>query len=120
MENLPKTAKGIARLATAEDIAKEDSKYVLAADNDSILLSDVDDILIPNLPDFGYTHPNLHRRIDLEAVGSSETDYPFMPRDKDGIPYNQNIVIGVWDGLHSYRTTETYTHDEESTTCEIP
>lgn len=57
----------------------------------------------------GYTNPNLHRRIDPKdpEEGSEET----RPRD---------YIIGIYDGLHSIRRTETFYHDEESTTCEIP
>ena len=57
----------------------------------------------------GFTNPNLHRRIDPQqpAPGSGEV----APKD---------YIIGVYDGLHSYRTEIINTHDEESTTCEIP
>ena len=57
----------------------------------------------------GFTNPNLHRRIDPHepAAGSGET----APRD---------YIIGVYDGLHSYRTETIHYHDEESTTSEIP
>lgn len=57
----------------------------------------------------GFTNPNLHRRIDPQqpAAGSAET----APRD---------YLIGVYDGLHSYRTETIHYHDEESTTSEIP
>lgn len=168
MTAIPSTAKGAARLATEEEIAREDSKYILVSDAGLTLLTDSGDIFVPNVADFGYTHPNLHRRIYLDAPYEAAPDYftyvadmatesnsplvtegsvnlqgeragswadmtaengtpdpavhtyPLMPFDKDGIPYDQDIVLGVWDGLHSYRTTTTYTHDEESTTCEIP
>lgn len=68
----------------------------------------------------GYTHPNLHRTIDLDPVIEPGKEYPFIYKDENGVPYKQNIKLGTWDGIHSYRTTETITHDEESTTCEIP
>ena len=57
----------------------------------------------------GLTNPNLHRRIDPHepTEGSKET----APR---------NYIIGVYDGLHSYRTETIHYHDEESTTSEIP
>ena len=57
----------------------------------------------------GFTNPNLHRRIDphAHAQGSEEV----APRD---------YLIGVYDGLHSYRTETIHYHDEESTTSEIP
>ena len=67
-----------------------------------------------------YTNPDLHRRVDMDAEIPQGSDYSFVQYDEDGNPYKQDIVIGVWDGIHSYRTTTTYTHDEESTTCEIP
>lgn len=47
----------------------------------------------------GFTHPNLHRRID--------TDEP------------EKYELGIY-GLDSYRLTDTSLHDEESTTSEIP
>lgn len=57
----------------------------------------------------GFTNPNLHRRIDPKTPepGSQEV----APRD---------YVLGVYDGVHSYRTETIHYHDEESTTCEIP
>ena len=70
--------------------------------------------------ELGYTNPNLHRRIDLDPIIEPGQEYAFIYRDKDGVPYKQDITLSIWDGLHSYRTTETITHDEESTTCEIP
>lgn len=58
--------------------------------------------------DLGFTHPNLHRRYkQIQPSDSRET----APRD---------YSLGVYDGIHSYRTTEIHYHDEESTTCEIP
>ena len=60
------------------------------------------------LDELGYTHPNLHRRVDPQT--------PEDPRETRPREY----TLGVWDGQHSYRTTETFYHDEESTTCEIP
>lgn len=89
---LPKTARGAAVEMTEEEAANERR----------------------------YTHPDLHRRVDVDATGDPGTDYPLMPRDADGNPYQQRIKLGIWDGVNSYRLTETYTHDEESETCEIP
>ena len=120
MVEIPKTARGLAKLATPEDIAKEDSKYYLASDIGLFLTTDSGDYLIPNVGDFGYTHPNLHRRIDPDPIIPQGSDYPFVHYDKDGNPYRQSVKIGVWDGINSYRTTTTHTHDEDSTTCEIP
>ena len=121
MIEVPRTARGLAKLATPEEIAKEESKFYLASDPGLDLLTDNGDLISLNTGDFGFTHPNLHRRIrtDWEGV-DPEKDYPFVYRDKDGNPYDQTVVLGVWDGLNSYRTTTTHTHDEESTTCEIP
>lgn len=48
----------------------------------------------------GFTNPNLHRRTYTPAIN---TEYSF----------------GIY-GLNSFRTTEFVTHDEESTTSEIP
>lgn len=51
----------------------------------------------------GFTHPNLHRRIFRYPEGSG----------------NRKYKLGIY-GYNSYRTTEIITHDEESTTSEIP
>lgn len=51
----------------------------------------------------GFTHPNLHRRIDTPPDGS----------------INRKYTLSIY-GADSYRTTEYITHDEESTTSEIP
>lgn len=47
----------------------------------------------------GFTHPNLHRRIDSDNPEKHE--------------------LGIY-GVNSYRIINTSTHDEESTTSEIP
>lgn len=120
MVRLPTTAYGVARLATPQEINREQAEYYLANDSDAYLISDIGQFLIPNTPDFGYTNPNLHRRIYDEQVAPPGSDYPFVAYDEQGNPYPQSVVLGVWDGKNSYRTTTTYTHDEESTTCEIP
>lgn len=57
--------------------------------------------------DIGYTNPNLHRRVD-----------PQQPTDPDKVKPD-SYQLGIY-GTNSYRTTTTYYHDEESTTCEIP
>ena len=73
-----------------------------------------------------YTHPDLHRRINQDAYippinpEHPEEGYIFISYDKDGNPYKQFVKVGILDSMHSYRMMETYTHDEESTTCEIP
>lgn len=58
--------------------------------------------------EFGYTNPNLHRRVDASH---------------DHIPANEssprNYELGIYN-LNSYRTVTRHTHDEESETCEIP
>lgn len=51
----------------------------------------------------GFTHPNLHRRIFTPPEGTD----------------NRKYKLGIY-GYNSYRTTEIITHDEESTTSEIP
>ena len=58
--------------------------------------------------DLGFTHPNLHRRVDVQQ--------PTDPREVAPRKY----TVGVYDKINSYRTTEISYHDEESTTCEIP
>ena len=54
----------------------------------------------------GFTDPNLHRRID-----------PSHPEEETA---DRKYTLGIYDGIHSYRTVEKFHHDEESTTCEIP
>lgn len=53
----------------------------------------------------GFTHPNLHRRIDPELV-----DGEFKPRE-----YRISV-----SGTHSYRTTETFLYDMDENPDEIP
>lgn len=116
----PKTAHGVAVPASAEDIAKEDNFYPLLSDMGLILTTDSGDVILYNCGELGYTNPNLHRRIVTDPEIPVGSDYPFVKYDENGVAYPQSVVLGVWDGRHSYRTTTTYTHDEESTTCEIP
>lgn len=53
-----------------------------------------------------YTHPNLHRRVrHVDA----------LPEGASGVDYSLFIQGGC-----SYRNTRYITHDEESTTSEIP
>lgn len=56
----------------------------------------------------GFTHPNLHRRVDPQT--------PTDPRETAPREY----ILGVYDKINSYRTENISYHDEESTTCEIP
>lgn len=57
--------------------------------------------------EIGFTHPNLHRRID-----------PKPPKDTKEVEIRKyNIGIYTTD---SYRTTEISFHDEDSETSEIP
>ena len=117
---LPKTAYGMIVPATPEEIAREDSLYPLCTDTDLLLVTDWGDTIARNTGELGYTNPNLHRRIDQDVIIPPGSDYPFVIYDKDGNAYKQAVTIGVWDRIHSYRTTETFIHDEESETCEIP
>lgn len=55
----------------------------------------------------GFTSLNLHRRIDPQLHSESGE-----VRDRD-----YALLV---QGTNSYRYTEVYVHDEESTTCEIP
>lgn len=120
MIEIPRTAYGPARLATQDEIDREQAEHFLADDSEDYLVSDEEAFLVPNVPEFGYTNPDLHRRIYDTVDVPPGSDYPFVVYDSEGNPYPQSVQLGVWDGLHSYRTTTTYTHDEESTTCEIP
>lgn len=56
----------------------------------------------------GFTHPNLHRRID-----------PKQPKEGSGEVRPRDYTLGIYN-VNSYRTTTINTHDEESTTSEIP
>lgn len=56
----------------------------------------------------GFTNPNLHRRIDPQTPADPKEVRP------------REYTIGVYDGINSYRTTQIFYHDEESTTSEIP
>ena len=120
IEQLPRTARGIAVPATEQEIAKEDSFWPLASDEGLELVADFGAVILRNMGEMGYTHPNLHRRIDQNPEIPQGSNYPFVKYREDGTAYPQHVVIGVWDGRNSYRTTTTYTHDEESETCEIP
>ena len=76
------TARGVAKPLTPEEQAKDE---------------------------FGFTHPNLHRRID-----------PRDPEEGSKEVRPKAYTVGVYDGINSYRTVQSFYHDEESTTCEIP
>ena len=76
---VPKTASGVTKVATEEDIQRDIQ---------------------------GFTYPNLHRRVE--------------PSRSEGEVADRKYTIGIYDGLHSTVTVERFTHDEESTTCEIP
>lgn len=56
----------------------------------------------------GFTHPNLHRRIDPQEPTPESGE--LAPRE-----YSVNIC-----GKNSYRTTTICVHDEDSETSEIP
>lgn len=54
----------------------------------------------------GFTHPNLHRRIDAKIHHEFQTK-----------PDDIQLTIS---GVESYRTETLHNHDEESRTLEIP
>lgn len=116
----PKTSKGQAVLASEEDLQKEKFFTLIVTKSGQMISTDSGRHFVVNEKVAGYTSPNLHRRIDQDAVIPFGTDYPFVQYDEEGNAYKQTIVVGTWDGLNSYRTTTTYTHDEESETSEIP
>lgn len=76
-----KLAQGPAKLATEEDIEKDEE---------------------------GITKPNFHRRIDEDLT-------VLQPDEVAKDTYSLQV-----SGLNSYRNTEHYYHDEDSTTSEIP
>lgn len=93
----------------------------LMNDSSIPLLTDSGDNLLTNFDvEYRYTNPYLHRRIDEDAQAATGSNYQLVVYDKDGNPYLQYIEIGVWDRFNSYRLTETFIHDEESETCEVP
>lgn len=120
MVDIPKTSHGVAKLATAEEIARENDRMLLVTDTGFELITDSGDQLCMNRAPFGFTHPNLHRRIDTDPVYEPGVDYSMVYYDDAGNPFKQTVKIGVWDGINSYRTITNHVHDEESTTCEIP
>lgn len=122
-QQFPTTAYGLATVASPEEIAKERIGILepLLSDTGLELLTDSGLFIGLNVGlKLGYTNPNLHRRIDNEKMAEPGSDYGLVIYDEQGNPYRQSVKIGVWDGIRSYRTTTTYLHDEESTTCEIP
>lgn len=121
LQPFPVTAYGRAFPASPEEIAKEEQDFVpLTTDTGFVLLTDSGVQLNINIGRQGYTNPNLHRRIDNEIQVASGTSYPFVIYDENGDAYRQMVLLGVWDKKNSYRSTETFIHDEESETCEIP
>ena len=120
MIRVPTTSHGVAKLATPEETEREKSRYFLGTDTGLLIVTDSGIPIVMNIPDMGYTNPNLHRRLDLDPVYVPGVHYPFVKYNDDGVPFKQTAKFGTWDGINSYRTTTTYTHDEESTTCEIP
>ena len=120
MADIPTTARGIMKPASPDDIAIENDRMIFATDDGFVLVTNSGEGLIVNRAPSGFTNPNLHRRIDDDPVYKPGVHYDMVHYNEEGEPYKQSIVIGVWDGINSYRTTTTYIHDEESTTCEIP
>lgn len=79
-------------------------QYMYDEESDSLVrdtsarLADEDDLKRDEL---GYTHPNLHRRIDPQAPDTDNTG-EIAPRD-----YQLGIL-----GVNSYRTTTKHFHDD--------
>lgn len=65
-----------------------------------------DDDLIRD--EVGYTHPNLHRRIDPQLPDDDSKEY--HPRDYD---------LGIYS-VNSHRTTTIHYHDEDTDEDETP
>lgn len=66
-------------------------------------IADAEDLL---RDENGFTNPNLHRRV--------ETTPPVSPQ-----VFSTTYTIEI-ESTNSYRTTQQYFHDEESTISEIP
>lgn len=77
----PKVGQGPAVVASDDDLQRDDS---------------------------GFTHPNLHRRIDPQSPDDDSLEY--HPRE---------YSLGI-SSVNSYRTTTIHYHDEETTEDEIP
>lgn len=77
----PKVGQGPAAIASEEDLKKDK---------------------------LGYTHPNLHRRVD-----------PQQPAEDSGEVSPRDYRLGIYS-VNSYRTTRVNTHDEESSESEVP
>jgi len=101
-------AQGPAKLATEEDIQRDES---------------------------GITKPNLHRRIDVitsaiiseDTILLTENNYDLLTEDDyilmTEVDYPSNLADThsvLVQGVNSYRNTTTVTHDEESDDSEIP
>lgn len=56
----------------------------------------------------GFTNLNLHRRIDAKK-----------PRESSQETSERQYILGV-SNVNSYRTVKIVTHDEESSTSEVP
>lgn len=96
----------MADMTIEERILELRSKFPTMGQGSSSLVregEDVVDEVAASRDANGFTHPNLHRRIDTPPDGS----------------INRKYALGIY-GLDSYRTVEYITHDEESTTSEIP
>ena len=76
----PKVGQGPAKLATDEEIQR-----------DAV----------------GFTHPNLHRRIDPQILTESNEYHP------------REYQLAI-NSLNSYRTTTIHSHDEDTELDEIP
>lgn len=60
----------------------------------------------------GFTHPNLHRRVDPQDPDTADSEY-----NQEKYPRGYQLMI---QNVHSYRTTTINAHDEESIDSEIP
>lgn len=74
----------------------------------------------------GFTNPNLHRRVNPQEP-PEPTDPNYDPKDPTSVDrsyLNRELKPREYEleiqGVHSYRTTTMFVHDEESITTEIP
>lgn len=60
----------------------------------------------------GFTHPNLHRRVDPKAPEIADCEL-----NQEQLKRSYGLTI---QNVTSYQTTHINTHDEDSTSVEIP
>lgn len=117
--------------------------YPSMGQGNSSVIQDADGNIIDQVAydkdEYGYTHPNLHRRVDPQdpttEESSSDTkdmEFPELTIEVPTYERRKNTKVNNYQEIaprdyeiqiqhvHSYRTTTMNTHDENSITSEIP